>query len=226
MIPGGTDRVRVDVRTIDDPIAPAAPANLQVDGFAGASVNFSFTAPGDDGLTGNVRGYEVRVLASEMTPDTFANGMPVTTVVTPGGTTGSCGGPSGFPAGGASEAFRVDALLPETDYWLGIRAYDKCHNLGPVAIVSFTTPPRQAGYVDACFVATAAYGSLMANDVEMLRHFRDVLLRTNVLGELAVETYYTFGPPVAGMVGESELLRALARDVLAPIVARVRSLAF
>jgi hypothetical protein len=64
----------------------------------------------------------------------------------------------------------------------------------------------------------------MANDVEMLRRFRDMLLRKSVLGELAVEAYYTFGPAVAGVVGESDLLRSTAREVLAPIVARTRSL--
>jgi hypothetical protein len=47
-----------------------------------------------------------------------------------------------------------------------------------------------------------------------------------VLGELAIETYYTFGPAVAGVVGESELLRATARDVLSPIVTWVRTLSF
>jgi len=55
-------------------------------------------------------------------------------------------------------------------------------------------------------VATAAYGSVMANDVAMLRRFRDGVLERTVLGELAVETYYTFGPAVAGMIGESELV--------------------
>ena len=73
-------------------------------------------------------------------------------------------------------------------------------------------------------MATAAYGSVMANDVEALRHFRDTFLETSALGELAVETYYTFGPPVAGVVGSSELLRATARDGLAPIIAWVRTL--
>jgi hypothetical protein len=62
----------------------------------------------------------------------------------------------------------------------------------------------------------------MASDVELLRHFRDSLLRKTVLGELAVETYYTFGPAISGVVGESDLLRATARDLLRPIVGRVR----
>jgi hypothetical protein len=78
--------------------------------------------------------------------------------------------------------------------------------------------------VDACFVATAAYGSTLANDVEMLRRFRDSFLQRTVLGELAVETYYTFGPAMAGLIGESDLLRVTARTLLAPLVSRVKEL--
>jgi hypothetical protein len=63
----------------------------------------------------------------------------------------------------------------------------------------------------------------MANDVEQLRGFRDQVLRQTVLGELAVEAYYTFGPVLAGVIGESEVLRATARTALEPVVARVRS---
>ena len=221
-----TDRLRVDVRPENDTVAPGAPGNLSADGFAKGAEEISFTAPGDDGTTGSVSGYEIRVRASEMTDANFPDSMPVASTVTPGATASDCGGGGGFPAAGTHQQFEIPGLLPETDYWVGVRAFDKCHNLGPLAIVKFTTPARQAGEVDACFVATAAYGSLMANDVELLRHFRDSLLETNVLGELAVETYYTFGPPVAGVVGESEPLRAVARDLLAPIIARVRSLAF
>ena len=68
---------------------------------------------------------------------------------------------------------------------------------------------------------------MLANDVEMLRRFRDALLRNERARRArASRRYYTFGPPVAGVVGESELLRATARDVLAPIVARVRRLTY
>jgi hypothetical protein len=44
------------------------------------------------------------------------------------------------------------------------------------------------------------------------------MLRDNVLGELFVETYYTFGPALAGVIDRSELLRETARTALAPLV--------
>ena len=127
---------------------------------------------------------------------------------------------------GQVQTVEVTKLLPETDYYIGVRADDNCHNSSHVVTTKLTTLATKVGEVDACFVATAAYGSLMANDVEMLRHFRDSFLQTTALGELFVESYYTFGPGVAGVIGQSELLRATARDVLSPIVAYVRRLAF
>ena len=143
--------------------------------------------------------------------DNPATATPISASVTPVG------------AGTVQTACRSPHLLPLTPYSVGVRAVDVCGNVGPVAAgASFTTPDRQNGEVDACFVATAAYGSIMANDVELLRRFRDLALRHSVLGELFVEGYYTFGPPVAGVVGESELLRESARDALAPLVDRVR----
>jgi len=43
-----------------------------------------------------------------------------------------------------------------------------------------------------------------------------------VLGELAVETYYTFGPGLAAFIGESDVLRTTARSALAPVIDRVK----
>jgi hypothetical protein len=129
-------------------------------------------------------------------------------------------------APGQSQTVTLDRLLPETNYSVGIRAFDDCHNTSTLAVIDFRTADRQSGTVDACFVATAAYGSLLATDVGMLRQFRDSMLKSTVLGELAVETYYTFGPAVAGVIGESDLLRETARAVLTPIVRWVRTVAF
>ena len=212
--PGGMYRLKVTSTPDLDAIPPASPADLTATAVHGTSAQVTFTAPGDDGMVGTATGYEIRYMAStELTADNFEQGMPVTATVTP-------------VAAGGTQAFEIDGLLPETDYWIGVRAYDNCFNQGPVAIVKFTTSVQQAGEVSACFVATAAYGTPMANEVEMLRHFRDALLETNVLGELAVETYYTFGPGVAGVVGESDLLRQTARDALTPVVTRVRGAAY
>jgi hypothetical protein len=208
------DLVHVDAHPENDAIPPAQPSQMAPLQVQSSSAVVQFIAPGGDGQIGKVAGYEIRYRANTaMTAENFADSTLSGSSVVPS------------PAGSV-QSFELDGLLPQTDYWVGIRAYDACRNYSDVAIVPFTTADPQSGEVDACFIATAAYGSMMANDVGMLRHFRDTMLKSTVLGELAVETYYTFGPPVAGVVGESELLRATARAVLAPLVASVRDLAF
>ena len=127
-------------------------------------------------------------------------------------------------APGTAQEIDLTGLLPLTTYYVGIRAYDDCKDFGPLVTLSVTTSAVLSGEVDACFIATAAYGSLMANDVVMLRSFRDAYLRSNVLGELVTEAYYTFGPAAAEVIGQSEVLRATTRDALAPVVKWARGL--
>ncbi len=204
------DRIQLHASPNYTQTPPAAPTAVAPAKINGTSAVISLVASGGDGGAGTAAGYEIRYRANDqMTPDNFADSMPASVPVIPA------------PAG-TTQTFELDGLLPLTTYWIGIRAYDGCHNMSDIAIVQLTTTDRQSGEVNACFIATAAYGSAMANDVESLRRFRDVFLKSNALGELAVETYYTFGPPVAGVVGESELLRATARTALAPIVKAVR----
>ena len=209
-------RVKVDARPEQDAAPPDQPARIAAHDVTSTGVTLSFVAPGDDGAVGTVSSYELYLRAgSPLTPDNLADAMTqkLPDTIAP-------------VAAGQLQTVALTGLLPFTDYWIGVRAVDKCGNDSPLAIAHVQTADRRSGEVDACFIATAAYGSLMANDVDQLRHFRDAVLSGSVLGELAVETYYTFGPPVAGVVGESELLRATARDVLAPIIARVRRLVY
>jgi hypothetical protein len=216
LVSDGSEMYRVRVRATPelDAIAPAGVANVGVSDVKSTSATLDFIAPGDDGTTGRVKGYEVRVrVGSPMTAANFDQSMPVSAAITP-------------DAAGSVQSLQLSGLLPETEYFVGIRAYDNCFNRGELVTATFTTQFRDVAEVDWCFVATAAYGSIMANDVEMLRHFRDAMLKNTVMGELFVETYYTFGPAVAGVVGESDLLRATARAVLAPIVSAVRRLAY
>jgi hypothetical protein len=210
-LPGTSNVVSVDARPITDSSPPADITGLATANVTSVSVDVTFIAPSDVGGAG-VSGYDVRVRANDpITDANFDSSMPVTATIVPN--------PAGSP-----QAFEIDGLLPETPYWVGIRAFDACHNESNLAVVTLTTAQRENGTVDACFVATAAYGSLMANDVELLRTFRDRMLKSNAIGELFVETYYTFGPPVAGIVGDSELLRATARGVLAPLIDAVRKI--
>jgi hypothetical protein len=210
---GTTYRVLVTARPEFDYALPGAPDRAEVVDVTPTSATLRFIAPGDDGLVGKVSGYEIRYLANrELTADNFAEGIALATTAVP-------------VEPGQLQTIELAGLLPETDYWIGIRALDDCRNTSTLTIVKLTTADRVVGEVDWCFVATAAYGSRMANDVELLRHVRDALLEKTVVGELAVTTYYTFGPALAGVIGESDLLRATARDLLRPIIEWVRWLA-
>jgi hypothetical protein len=119
---------------------------------------------------------------------------------------------------GAVASFALTGLSPQTHYWVGVRAHDHCLNNGPVSIIDFVTPRAPNGSVAACFVATAAFGSPMEPKVALLRSFRDRILEHWAFGELFVESYYTFGPGVAGVIAPSDPLRALARTALGPLV--------
>jgi hypothetical protein len=215
--PQGDYRLRVVSRNEDDFIPPAIPAIPRVEAFTSTTATISFVAPGDDGKVGKLKSYEVRYRTAaasggeDITEANFESSSPVTATV-----------PITDP--GMVTSFKLEGLLPDTAYSIGIRALDDCRNTSALAVVKLQTAPRAVGEVDACFIATAAYGSVMADDVEALRRFRDVFLRQTTLGELAVETYYTFGPAVSGVVGESELLRASARSALDPVVAWAKKL--
>ncbi|RJP15008.1 MAG: hypothetical protein C4520_20785 [Candidatus Abyssobacteria bacterium SURF_5] len=70
----------------------------------------------------------------------------------------------------------------------------------------------------SCFIATAAYGSALEKDVMILRQFRDTYLLPNVLGKELVEIYYRTSPGIAQVIARHEMLRAVTRTILMPIV--------
>ena len=69
-----------------------------------------------------------------------------------------------------------------------------------------------------CFIATAAFGSILEPQVKTLRQFRDRFLLTNGPGRLFVRLYYSLSPPIADYIAESDLLRAVVRFLLLPFI--------
>jgi hypothetical protein len=79
--------------------------------------------------------------------------------------------------------------------------------------------PEHAG----CFIATAAYGTPMAEEINTLRRFRDEDMEPNPLGRHLVTLYYDVSPPVARVIARSESMRAIVRLNLKPIIRSLES---
>jgi hypothetical protein len=72
-----------------------------------------------------------------------------------------------------------------------------------------------------CFIATAAYGTPTAEQIDVLREFRDIVLLESIPGSQFVALYYQFSPPVADFIAGNELLRTLVREFLIDPIVRI-----
>ncbi|HEB70445.1 MAG TPA: hypothetical protein ENI88_12635 [Desulfobulbus sp.] len=105
----------------------------------------------------------------------------------------------------------LEKLTPDTRYY--VRAY---------AIVNksvYYGPQHEFETSTACFIATAAYGSILNPAVVVLRDFRDRYLKTNHPGRQLVAWYYKNSPPIADRVAASAAMRFVVRLVLLPVIA-------
>lgn len=106
---------------------------------------------------------------------------------------------------------KIDAITPDKTYY--VRAYallsDNTVIYGNELV--FTTS-------DACFIATAAYGSLWKQPVRVLREFRDKVLMTTAFGEKMIGAYYHLSPSLAAQIAGKPFWQAVVRCLLTPLV--------
>jgi len=84
---------------------------------------------------------------------------------------------------------------------------------------SYSIIANFTGAGSRCFIATAAYGTPMAEEIQILRQFRDEYLLTNIVGQTLVDLYYRVSPPVAEFITEHPGLKPIVRAGLLPAVA-------
>ena len=73
-----------------------------------------------------------------------------------------------------------------------------------------------------CFIATAAYGSYLAPEVQLLERFKNDYLLKSRAGRTVVAVYYRVSPPIAAYIGPRPYLRGITRCMLAPVVYSIK----
>jgi len=181
-----------------DTTPPSAPTNLQAAATSDIRIGLTWTASTDNV---GVSGYKV-----------YRGDTEIATVST--------------------TAYSDGGLTPSTTYAYTVKAVDGAGNVSaasdPATMTTLApgTVPGDGGGGGGggggCFIATAAYGSYMADDVMVLRRFRDDYLLTSAAGQAFVNLYYTLSPPVANFIARHETLRTATRAALSPLVYSIK----
>ena len=119
----------------------------------------------------------------------------------------------------AEGCYLADGLNATSVYEIATRTVDADGN------INATWVNQTAATISPCFIATAAYGTALHEDIDVLRDFRDEYLMPNPAGRAFVKIYYNVSPPLADVIRENEGLRTAVREGLVkPLVDITRRL--
>ncbi len=112
---GGCLNVFNAIQKEDDEVPPAAISDLVTTGKTFKSITLSWTASGDDGLTGTATGYDLRYSSETITADNFSSATQVAGEPTP-------------KAAGTMESVIVSGLEYNTTYYFALKVKDNVGN--------------------------------------------------------------------------------------------------
>jgi len=217
--PGGLGRVHVSLSACEPfdcaSHGPpgAVPVEAPADGVKATSATLRFHQVGDGALP--VLAYEARFARVghtgdvSLTAEDFARWTPL---------------PGFAPAApDTTSDVALDGLAPQTEYAVGVVAHGRCGD-SPISYARFTTPAIKYVQLSGCFVATAAFGSPLAEEVNSLRRLRDRATAASGLARAAVDLYYREGPAAARALATTDVGRAVVRRTLAPVAALAAAL--
>jgi hypothetical protein len=132
--------------------------------------------------------------------------------------------PAPAPAApGTVTAVTLPALQPSSGYAIALRAQGTCGWSKPAFIRLYVGKSRYTT-LSGCVVATAAYGSPLHPDVAFLRLERNRLVARSPVARLVALLYAQGAPPLAHLLGQSDLARAVVRSLLQPVLLLNRGL--
>jgi hypothetical protein len=217
--PDGAGRVHVSfascapVDCATEGAPPTVPISVVMGALAPTGASLQIEQVGD-GVPGEdhapVTSYEIRVAPLprhgevDITPEDFVSWAAESS-------------PSPAAPGTLSDV-TLAGLTPSTAYGVGVVAHGSCGS-SPVTFARFTTPalPAQDAHLSGCFIATAAFGSDVAPEVDALRRVRDAAVAASPFARLAAELYYAAAPAAARVLRDTDVGRAAVRAPLRPL---------
>jgi len=198
----GSWRVKVAVTPCDPSLCemPQTPSKLQFHDITDTTFRLDFQVPSG----APAAEYRVRYQSTgPITVDNFARALPAPSanLAPPGSMVGS----------------QIVGLLPKTKYYLAVQPMSRCGSPGPLITGEVDTSSANFTTLSGCFIATAAFGSELEPEVNLLRRVRDRYLVTNPLGQTLVGSYYTVSPGIALLVGQHAPIKHMVRDTLRPL---------
>jgi len=149
---------------------PSAVSDLTATSSTGNTITITWTAVGDDGMTGTATSYEIRYSTNEILNDNDFNAA-----------TPANGEPSPAPSG-TQETFIISGLQMETTYYIAMKVLDEELNVSPLSnVTSFATLKTKINYFTDNFNRAALGGDWTASPEYQI--VNDELANTATIGQ-------------------------------------------